>query len=348
MHPIRISFVAAAAACSTACGAAPPPDPLPAHLARVPIDAESVGQIDVAKVIDIEEVDAWIGRMAGALGRPADPCLLDAVRRTTHVTVADFRTASGRSSEEGAIVAGDLRARDLGTCLAAAIPWATEAGPMTVSGDGRRVTLGDPDAPLAFADLPDGPGVVVGSEEGVEMLLADRPPEASFAAQPLLGRLRSLTGGGDFEIFLAPRHGEGLFDLPLAGAGLALRRGAPDRYTAILLAASAVEARMLSMGVGAMIGLVAERAADMVAGLDEGGEDPAPAWLLESAPKLRAVAVAAAAAAVEAEGDAVRVTIELDPAAVSPTSFIGLAGAWLWAGTARRGVPEPPGNPVIP
>ncbi len=338
MHPIRISLVAAAAACSTACGAAGPPDPLPAHLARVPIDAESVGQIDVAKVVDIEEVDAWIGRLVGAFGYPADPCLLDAIRRTTHVTVADFRAASGRS-EDGAIVAGDLRARDLGTCIAVAFPWATEAGPMTVTLDGRRVTFGDPDDLLAVADLPDGSGVVVGSEDGVEMLLADRPPEASFAAQPLLGRIRSLTGGGDLEIFLAPRHGEGLFDLPLAGAGLALRRAAPDRYTAILIAASAAEARMLSMGVGAMIRLVAERAADMVAGLDEGGEDPAPAWLLESAPKLRAVAVAAAAAAVEAEGDAVRVTIELDPAVVSPTSLIGLAGAWLFVSEARAARP---------
>lgn len=334
----RFGFGIAVSLGTIACGAAQPPDPRGAHMARIPARAEAVVQADVAAMIRLDELDAWIGRLA-RLGRPLGgaACAVDLLRRARYITAAGF--AAERSGV--AVVAGDLTARDVAACAGAVFAWwaGGEPGPLVARGDRLVIDLGS-GVRIAAADLPDASATVVGEDDAVDAVVRRDRDDASFAADPTVRRLRALAGGGDLELILLPPEGQSLFDLPLRAGAVALRAGggdahgadaspgAVDLYTIVLMANSAAEARLVSLGVGALLGAVRQMAIDR---LDDLAADPETAVVLaEVRPQVEAVAAAIETAGIARDEESIVVTVNIDPALADPMAVAAIAALLLF------------------
>ena len=318
----------------TGCPSTPPAvDARAAHLAVLPATADSLAQLDVPRIIDLQAVDGWLSLLARAGDHPGDAScvgpLLARAGTVTHITLP----GAGEHHEEGlALISGDLKAADVAACGAAlmgsAPPAAAADGSYTMEAHGDEAIL---------IDLPGG-GVAMGTAGGIAIARATQPPAALLATNPLLVRLRTLLPpGGDVDFYLLAPLGND--EIRVEAAAASLHRGTTDRYEFVLLAGSEDAANTLSMMAMGLPILIAQMQAMMEQAV---AQPDSPAVNREIAakadPVLNAVREALGNAQVTVEGDAVRVVLDIDPAAVGPTDLLFVAGMMM--GMRKSAGPE--------
>jgi hypothetical protein len=324
--------------------AAPGIDVRAAQLARVPANAEFVAQADLAKVIDAQDVEHWLGWMARLQpeAAPDTSCVTPLLARTTMLTDVMLPGTPQTGEDAVVLLSGEVTAADIAACAAKVMGGPT-ATPPAPSADGVY-TLGDEHDEAMLADLP-GVGVVIGTPAGFAAARAAAPAGGPVAANPLMARLRALVpAGGDLEAFLLKAMGsEGISVL---GGGIGLTRGTADRYEAVLLAADADAANAISLLVMGLPLLIAQGESQM--SMMATAPEAAPVageMFAEVQPILAAAREALADAQVTVENDVVRVVFQLDPAKAGPTELLMVGGMMLFG---MRAMPaEGPAGPVL-
>lgn len=344
MRGMVVSALAAAAWVAVGCGPGiVPVDPRAAQIERVPATAALVVQAYMPAVADIEALRRWldrVGRSSDAL--PDASCLTDLAAAATAVTSVGMLDESGRFRDGAMMVAGAVTSEGVAACFRRILQ-RFDSAPSRPSGGPGRYTVGEGGSAMVVVDLPGGAGVAIGTPIGIDAVLAP-PAEGGGAAPPLMTRLRGLTGGGDLEIYLLQHAAR---EVPIDAAALALRRGAVDRYEAVLLTPSPDDAQMASfaaMGALAMAGGAEGILAEEAANIPEG--DARGDVLREILPTVSALARALGEADIEVDGAALRVVVELDPSSVGPTDVAALTGMWLLLGRIAASPDEMPGQEI--